>query len=178
MSAKRLIYELFAHARSAKLPPNITNLTHTALKDINKRHFLHNQDGGAVRPWDATYSSIQLTDTSIRSTLDISFPIWHIQPSHLTLLRITSPCCFLLGGHRCLCLKSPTSPRAWRRRRLRALRKQNPCITGAEAKVYATLKSDTIRVIVQVMDSDVAEGERAICVEENFLNLNGKNRHF
>ena len=55
---------------------------------------------------------------------------------------------------------------------------KTPCITGAEAKVYATLKSDTIRVIVQVMDSDVAEGERASCVEENFVNLNGKSEHF
>jgi len=49
-------------------------------------------------------------------------------------------------------LEKPQKNRAWRRRRLHAPRKKTP-ITGAEAKVYATLKSDAIRVILECTDS-------------------------
>ena len=52
--------------------------------------------------------------------------------------------------------------------------KNNPHITGAEAKVYATLKSDTIMVIVVYTDSHADSGERTSYVDEKYLNLNGK----
>ena len=48
----------------------------------------------------------------------------------------------------------------------------------AEAKVYATLKSDTIMVIVVYTDSHADEGERTSYVDEKYLNLNGKIRRF
>ena len=48
----------------------------------------------------------------------------------------------------------PQKNRAWRRRRLHAPRKKKHLlITRSEAKVYATLKSDAIRVILECTDS-------------------------
>ena len=59
-----------------------------------------------------------------------------------------------------------------------ARRENKPYITGAEAKVYATLKSDTIMVIVVYTDSHADQGERTSYVDEKYLNLNGKIRRF
>jgi len=56
--------------------------------------------------------------------------------------------------------------------------KTKPPITGDEAKVYATLKSDTIMVILIHTDSHAVQGERASHVHEKYFNLNGKLRRF
>ena len=49
--------------------------------------------------------------------------------------------------------------------------KTKPPITGAEAKVYATLKSDTIMVIVVYTDSHADSGERTTMWMKSTLTL-------
>ena len=92
-------FTTYTHARSAICLKHRTTLTkHTPLRDADMRHSLHNNGRGSSASLGCNLP-ITLENSHPPLCLHTQHPISYINPcSHFTILRTTSPCCFLLLG--------------------------------------------------------------------------------